>query len=312
MDISVIIPTYNRKNVLRKCILALTGQTYPRSEYEIIIVDDGSTDGTEEMVRSLQNDPVGMLRLVAQRNRGPASARNVGITHAKGNILLFLGDDIIATADLIKRHSELHARYSGDHIAVLGHVTWSPEIRITNLMRWLESSGVQFGYGTIKDPENVPFNYFYTSNVSVKRRFLQNHGLFDEDFPYAAWEDIELAYRLKQKGLRILYAANAVAYHDHRVNRRTILERSRIAGEALAILCGKHPEVKKLVAPSASTRSRLFERLPIWCYPLFVGWVFPRTYRDAYYRFVISRCIEVGFKHQISLENGHDISGSKD
>jgi len=298
MDISIIIPTHNRKNVLKRCILALTAQTYPRSEYEIIIVDDGSKDGTGELVQSLQGNPDCMLRLLAQENRGPASARNLGIQHAIGDILLFLGDDIISTADLISRHSKLHERYPDDHVAVLGHVTWSPEIRINPLMRWLESSGVQFGYGTIKNPENVPFNYFYTANVSVKKRFLLKNGLFDEDFPYAAWEDIELAFRLSYEGLRIVYDPKALAYHEHEVNQETIAKRSRLAGRAMALFHQKHPEAKGVLSPVGRRRFRILRKLPLWFPPSSLAKWVPQKSLYAYYNCMITKEMETGYRDQ--------------
>ena len=101
---------------------------------------------------------------------------------------------------------------------MLGYVTWSPEIKVTPFMRWLERGGPQFKYWTINNPQNVSWRHLYTANISFKRQFLLEDGFFDEDFPNAAYEDTELGYRLHQRGLRIVYNKRAVAYHYHAIS----------------------------------------------------------------------------------------------
>src|SRR3989338_8732025 len=217
LPITVIIPTYNRKDILRRCLNALARQSYPAKNYEIIIVDDGSTDGTEDLVKPFLNNYICPLRYFKQENRGPAAARNLGIKNATGNIVLFMGDDIIAQSNFLEEHMAWHDRYPDDSTAVLGYVTWSPEIEITPFMRWLENGGPQFHFWQINDKIEIESSYFfYMCNVSVKRNFLVKAGvLCDEDFPYAAYEDTELGMRLKARGLILKYNKNAVGYHDH-------------------------------------------------------------------------------------------------
>lgn len=295
--LTVIIPTYNRKDILKKCLNAIFNQTYPQSNYEIIVIDDGSTDGTEALVKSLLNDSPCALRYFKQKNKGPATARNVGITNASGKVVLFIGDDIIATSTLLEEHYNWHKRYSHDNIAVLGYVTWVPGAKVTLFMEWLEQSGVQFGYSLIRDSADVPYNFFYTSNVSVKRDFLLKYGLFDEDFPYAAWEDIELAYRLAGEGLRIVYNSAAVGYHEHQVCPRSFCKRSRLAGKAMAILHQKHPELRKRSASIG--RLNFVIGILIWNFPSFMARLIPRKYLYASYSFTISRHIEQGYREWI-------------
>lgn len=239
--LSVVIPTFNRKNILRKCLYALFDQIYPKSDYEIIIIDDGSTDGTEELVKSLLNNSPCILRYFKQANKGPASARNVGIRNAWGEIILFIGDDIIATPTLLEEHFRWHQQYPEDNVAVLGYVTWSPEIQITPFMKWLENGGPQFHFWQIENKNEVdPQSYFYTSNISIKREFiLRNNGFFDEDFPYAAYEDIELGHRLKEKGMILKYNNKAVGYHYHYVSLDDACQRMIRVGESSQILAKK-------------------------------------------------------------------------
>src|SRR5213075_3125450 len=102
--------------------------------------------------------------------------------------------------------------------------------------------GLQFGYKLIRDGEVVPFNFFYTSNISIERELLAGHP-FDTTFPSAAWEDIELAYRLDALGLKIRYNARAVTRHHHPMTIDTFARRQYTVGKSGAIFYRKHPEL---------------------------------------------------------------------
>src|SRR4051794_16984379 len=118
IELSVIIPTYNRANLLRRCLEALFCQTQPLETYEIVVVVDGSTDGTREMLAGLK--PPCTLRVFYQANAGVGAARNHGIAQACGRYCLFLDDDIIADRGLVMAH--LLAHHAGDGRVVLGHL----------------------------------------------------------------------------------------------------------------------------------------------------------------------------------------------
>lgn len=214
MELSVVIPTYNRAGVLQRCLRALLAQKVPGVAWEIIVVDDGSTDATPEIVQAVAADAPVPLRYLWQTNRGPAAARNRGIQAARGRLILMTDSDIIAAPGLLEAHLTAHGRYPQPEVAVLGLVRWSPEHPITPFMRWWE--GVRFRYHKLlANREPVNHTYFYTCNVSAKRQFLLAHGPFDEAFPNAAYEDSELAYRLWKHGLRLVFVPQALAYHDH-------------------------------------------------------------------------------------------------
>jgi len=199
------------------------------------VVDDGTTDGTEKIVQSFLADSLWTLHYFQQQHKGPAAARNLGIKNANGKIILFIGDDIIATPNLIAEHMKWHLRNPEENVAVLGYVTWSSELKITPFMRWLENGGPQFSYHELKGKEVLNYSYFYTCNISLKRHFLLKHGLFDESFKYAAYEDLELSHRLTRKGLKILYNKNAAGYHLHLTNIETFCRRERMVGRSKAI-----------------------------------------------------------------------------
>ena len=236
----MIIPTYNRAETLEKCLKALSAQTMEKSGYEIIVVDDGSTDGTADLLASLTDRFPVDLKYLWQENKGPAAARNAGIKVSDGKILLFTGDDIIPDADMLSEHLKCHGAHPENEAAVLGYTTWSDEITVTPFMRWLESSGVQFGYGELEGLDEAdPGRFFYTSNVSVKKNFLTANGLFDEDFPYAAYEDTELGLRLKEKGLRLYYSKKAVGRHEHPTSLAAACARMVKVGESGEIYAKK-------------------------------------------------------------------------
>ena len=243
--ISVIIPTHNRKETLKKCLSRLGDQTCGRSDREVIVIDDGSTDGTEDVVRTEMKDAVIALRYFRQNKRGPAAARNVGIGEAKGEIVLFLGDDIMAAPTLLEEHLSWHERYSDDNVAVLGLIKWSPETKITPFMKWLEDGGPQFAFWEIENKTDVDaMRYFYSSNVSIKKKFLlENKAFFDEDFPYAAYEDAELAFRLKAAGMAVKYNKDAVGYHYHYTSLDDACRRMVRVGYSRRLLAKKTGEM---------------------------------------------------------------------
>ena len=134
-------------------------------------------------------------------------------------------------------------------MAVLGYTTWPRDLKVSPFLHHINEYGLQFGYGLIEDPESVPFNFFYTSNVSLPRALLLEAGLFDTSFPHAAWEDIEVAYRLMQRGMRMLYRPAAVARHHHDITFASFRRRQEKAGEAAAIFYRKHPGARRLSWP---------------------------------------------------------------
>lgn len=212
---SVIIPTRNRADALRRCLEALREQAQQAGSFEIIVVDDGSTDETCRLVSETSAESAIPVRLIELgKQMGPAAARNRGIAEAEGEIVVFIGDDIIVRNDFVAEHLAAHSEFPRTPYAVLGYTTWHPELESSPFMRWLETSGMQFEYPWI-DRYGPTWRHFYTSNLSLKRSFLLKNGLFDEAFKAAAFEDIDLGYRLSKHGLRIIYRPKASAYHLH-------------------------------------------------------------------------------------------------
>lgn len=263
---SVIIPTFERPDTLFAVLDALELQKDP-PDFEVVVVDDGSRDTTRERLSLYR--PRYPFRFFSQVNSGPASARNHGVTESGGEIVLFLGDDTVPEAELLATHAQAHGVDRGYSVAVLGYTTWPRERHVSPFLHHINEYGLQFGYGLIEDPESVPFNFFYTSNISLPRALLVAAGLFDTTFPHAAWEDIEMAYRLMRMGMKILYRPAAVARHYHDITFTSFRRRQEKAGEAAAIFYAKHPELGDFLGvPQAilfrnggSAAARL---LPVW------------------------------------------------
>lgn len=293
MQITVVIPTYNRKEILKKCLAALSGQTYPASGYEVILVDDGSTDGTGDAANPWVSG--GGVRYFRQEHKGPAAARNLGVLNAAGEIILFTGDDMIAGPDLLAKHALWHEKNPAESAALLGYVTWSPELEITPFMRWLESGGPQFSYGELEGKtEADPRRFFYSSNISVKKSFLPADGPFDEDFLYAAYEDAELGLRLAAKGLTLGYDRQAVAFHDHFTSLEAACGRMVKVGENSVLLALKTGgETKR---PDKPALRRLLSLLKFAVYYPLAKWYERKSVNGDVFLYVMDSCFLKGVR----------------
>lgn len=194
--ISVQLCTYNRRALLGRVLEALFDQNLPPDDYEIVLVDDGSNDGThEEIISRLQ--PPCALHVVRQANAGLARGRNVGLARARGRIVLFMDDDVLATRGLLAAHLRFHERHP--RAICRGAV-----INVTS-------------FDDLPKPRysvsNYSGAYFWTTNVSAPRDLIVAAGGFDERFREYGWEDLELGYRLRRTHVPSLLAKDALVYH---------------------------------------------------------------------------------------------------
>jgi glycosyltransferase involved in cell wall biosynthesis len=214
-DFSVIIPTYNRADVLEKCLIALSNQEFPSERFEVIVCDDGSIDNTSDIVRNLKVQY--KLLYLKQENRGPAAARNMGIRRSTGKYLLIINDDAILEPDAIKIHYDLQEKHYGEKISILGTFKWYPKYTQSFLGYLATHSDILFNYSQMISGLLYNYNNFYTCNISILRKGAEDAGLFDETFNGPAAEDIEFGYRLELSGYNVLYEESCVAWHDHSV-----------------------------------------------------------------------------------------------
>jgi GT2 family glycosyltransferase len=232
MNISVVIPTLNRPDALPRTLDALANQTF--EGFEVILVEDAKNDAALPAAISKLE-----LRKLRADQPGASNARNVGWRAAAHPVVLFLGDDIIPSADLLARHAALHDANPGDDVGVLGHVDWAHELKRTAFMIWLDH-GIQFNYPSINGTEAGP-GHLYTANVSLKRAALEQVGGFDaERYPFL-YEDIDLGVRLFEHGFRLIYDEDATAEHLHEVTLERWKARMPIQARAERAWVLHHP-----------------------------------------------------------------------
>jgi glycosyltransferase involved in cell wall biosynthesis len=238
---SVVVPTHKRLAMLLRVLDALDAQR-DAPEYEVIVIDDGSGDETASVMNERRAANY-TLTFRSQANAGPGQARNQGVSLATGRYILFIGDDTVPEPRFLAEHARVHRNAKDDPLmACLGYTGWPPGERVTAFMDYINDYGLQFGYKLIHNGEIVPFNFFYTSNISLDRELLGSEP-FDTTFPAAAWEDIELAFRLDARGLKIRYNARAVTRHYHPMTVDSFARRQYTVGRSGAIFYSKHPEL---------------------------------------------------------------------
>jgi len=243
-EISVVIATYNRSDVIRACLEALQVQTFSRDDFEVIVCDDGSSDDTKAVVREF-NAPF-KLRYLCQDNCGPASARNMGITHATGRYVLFLDDDCFPLPECLEKHYETHKAHSQEKHAVLGMIRTLPAYAASWMGYILDNSDLLLECPLMQEGITYDFNYFFTGNISISRRALLDAEMFDENFTGTLWgaEDIDLGYRLFLQGHNIIFNKEAMAWHAQANSPESFCTTYKRRGGGAVRMFTKYPELK--------------------------------------------------------------------
>ena len=233
MEISVIVPTFNNRGVLEKTLDALEAQTFSPDDYEIVVADDGSTDGTAEMVTARRGRA--RVRYVSQANGGRSAARNLGARAARGRILLFMDSDIWATPEALAAH---HRHYGPgvERLGVQGRSPTHPDARRTTFMRAREVTPDL----TVRKRHNLAPVHIITRNFSLLTSDFDAVGGFDESFTGYGWEDIELAMRLQARDVTFDYEPQALGYHCQVETLAGLCQKSRQAGEGAVYFWRKH------------------------------------------------------------------------
>ena len=239
-EISVVLPTFNRSEILRVCLAALAFQSLPTARWEAVLVDDGSTDDTEALYSNALLPFC--LTYVRQANQGAGAARRAGVERAKGEFLLLCNDDSIVSSNLLVEHLTTHRKRSREKIAVLGAFRYSEGVIKRALSLYVNTTAFLFPQGTLKATESYDQAHFITCNLSVRRDAVIAAGNFDPHFRVA--EDTELGTRLVQRGLRVVYHAGATAWHEHAgFTSRDLVQRAKAYGTANWDLFEKHPSL---------------------------------------------------------------------
>lgn len=238
MNASIIIPTFNRRDALLETLNGLLNLDYPCNDWEAIIVDDGSTDGTEGAVQKLLTERLAPIRYIRQPNAGPAAARNRGAALACGRLLVFIDNDILVAPDFLRLHLETHATYPG--CWVVGRITHPEQLRRTPFGRYRDSLWEQFHEARASD-EPADTDGMSAANVSLPQIDFNRFGGFDTDFTIASSEDWDLGFRARRAGIRILYDPRIVVLHnDWAVSLDRFCERQRLYSKSDVLLWRKY------------------------------------------------------------------------
>ena len=208
MNVSVVMPTYNRLSRLKKVLAGLEAQTYSLEQFEVVVVSDGSSDGTDDFLQTVET-PLN-LKPVLQANQGPAVARNNGFQQAVGEYVLFIDDDVIPDKSLIEAHLKVHHLHQ-DEIIVLGPMLTPVDFDMHPWVEYEQAMLMKQYDDMVAGAWEPTARQFYTGNTSLKRKYLVESGGFDPEFRRA--EDVELAYRLADMGLRFVFCPHAIGYH---------------------------------------------------------------------------------------------------
>ncbi len=237
IDISVVVPTFNRKEGLAKCVRSLIKQDYPKDRFEVIIIDDGSKEkleGLEELCRDSRNASLPAVRIFRQENQGPAAARNWGVRLAGGDIVAFIDDDCEAYPDWLARMVQDH-RTHPDLVAVGGATLTAVQKASVIVGQFLSTCSIEVDIAGKSE-----LIFFPTCNVSCKKSLFLRH-VFDEKFPLPGGEDLEFFWRIFQAGCRSFWDKDIKVVHYRDPSLSSLAKQAYIYGRGNLLVKHLHP-----------------------------------------------------------------------
>lgn len=257
--IAVVIPTYNRRDVMLRCLEHLRAQTVGPESLEVIVVDDESTDDTVSVLRGL-TEPFAHFTVLQQKNSGPGAARNKGLERVTAPLTLFINDDTLLAPQAVAEHLRVHSAHPKS--VVLGTFVFVEPFLHTPLGRLLTEVPLLFSYPLFEDGDLLTPGLGATCNLSVDSAAAKLVG-FDPWFDFPAVEDVDFTLRLDDAGYQLRYCEAAAAEHDHHLTVPGIMRTSLIRGLGTARLelkRGASPKYLDDVRSAAADRQEL-ERL---------------------------------------------------
>lgn len=240
MDVTIVIPTYNRSAAVLETLNILSVIDYPHDAWEVVIVDDGSTDDTETSVREWLEHKSFQAQYLRQENAGAAAARNRGAWAARGEVLIFIDNDILVQPDFIQQH--LRALKENPACWIMGRVIHPPELRQTPFGRFRDDFHESFYRNCLHDCLSETQG-MTGQNVSIPKSDFLSLGGFDESYPGASCEDWELAMRARQRGTRVLFHPGiCVLHNDWAVSLEQFCRRQKLYSIPQVLLWKKYGE----------------------------------------------------------------------
>lgn len=231
-EISIIVPTFNRAALLHRAVTAWLEQD---ANLELIVVNDGSSDDTMNVLGAVGDS---RLRVIHQENAGPAAARNLGLTEARGHAVLFCDDDIVPTPGFVQAHLDALERFPND--ASVSRVRVPDAVVQTPFQRFWRDR-MHAGSDRLKDARNMGFGGFWFVSLSIRRDRLPTMA-FSDAFGYG-WEDHELGWRLWCAGVKPRFCANALAWHEDAVTLEGMMRKWQSLGRNAWRFVRAHPNL---------------------------------------------------------------------
>jgi len=291
MFVSVIVPAYNSETTIGDCLKSLENQDFPKNQYEIIVVDDGSTDNTEKIVLSFQK-----AKLLKQEHKGPAAARNLGLSRAKGDIVLFTDADCIPDKNWIK---EMIACFSDPE--VVGVAGTYKTLNKNKLIARYVGYEIELRHNRMKQFKNIDFVGTYSA--AYRKSVLNVIGNFDTNFSEASGEDTDLSFRIAATKNKIIFCPTAFVWHRHPSSLLAYLKQKFNRAFWRVLLYKKHPSKIKGESYTPSTliiqpllaivilSTFLFQKFSI----LLLALAFTFLLNVRYYYFMFTKEFKIGF-----------------
>lgn len=246
-ELAVIVPTYGRPQTIAALLERLRQQSLAPERFEVVVVDDGSPAPIAFELSTFAFD----LKLLRQDNAGPGAARNLALEHVRAPLTLILNDDAVPADDLLEKHLEAH-RNCAPKTALLGSFDFTRAARLSPFVQLLQGSNLLFDFPALQHGRRLGWQHFWTCNISLPTRALREVGGFDAaTFRDAIVEDVELGYRLAQRGWSVEFRSDLVCEHDHVIAPRAYFERMARLGSNMAKMAAKH-DPKLLALPKGA------------------------------------------------------------
>jgi len=248
MQATIQLCTYNRATLLERVLDACFEQTVGDDAYEVVLVNDGSTDATPEVIARARERATCAFVVVEQQNSGLAKGRNAGIARARGERIILIDDDVLPLPNFVEEHLRSHAEHPkaivrGGAINVESFEELPPPV-------W-----------SIKDYSG---NYFWTTNVSVPLETIRAIGGFNESFSEYGWEDIDVGLRLRFAGVKAVFNPKALAYHykprPRSGNVEKMVRQARAQARTAVQLAKLHPHWRTYLATGINPAQRGLHR----------------------------------------------------
>jgi GT2 family glycosyltransferase len=246
VTLSVVIVTSGRPRHLAASLASYSQLVPGTPPFEVIVVLDGESADCRGVVSAPRPFPA---RVLSQPPAGIAAAKNLGVSAANGDLVLFLNDDARPDPSCLRAHADAQRRF-GACIAV-GRVDWDPAHEVTPYMAWLAPAGHQFNFARLRPEAPIPWDACWGAHLAAPRAWLLDEP-FDPSLPYSVLEDGEWAYRQALRGRPLRYLPGAAAFHHHHIDGpREYAARPRAAGGAARAVVARHPRLafKLLVRP---------------------------------------------------------------